>query len=451
MTISRRAFMGGMVGCSAAIAAMAGGRVGNLAFAGEAGVSAASDETLVIVFLRGGCDGLSLVAPYNAPQYTSGRGKLAVPAAGANKALDVQPNNASYDGLFGLHPKAKPLQELYVAGKLAIVHACGLQDDTRSHFDAMDYIERGTPGNKSTGSGWLTRHLRLVGAAGVFPSLAAGSALPSMLLADRTAVSMVNAGEFGLGTHWRYGDKVLDSVGKLYSGGDAFGQAGKRTVEALRAIAAIKKANGDKVPYGPVPGSAYPDHEFGESLQLVAQMIKLEQGLRAATVDFGGWDTHESQGDDGAGYFATQVDVLARGLQAFFNDLPNHQNRLTVVVMSEFGRRLGANTGGGTDHGHGNAMLVLGGNVNGGKFYGRWPGLEDLDQSQDLRITTDYRAVLSDILVRRLGNPDIGKVFPGIDEAIYPPAGMGIVKAAGSPLPPNYAGTEGLFVPLVAR
>jgi uncharacterized protein (DUF1501 family) len=170
------------------------------------------------------------------------------------------------------------------------------------------------------------------------------------------------------------------------------------------------------------PDYPYPNNSFGNSLKLIAQTIKLDLGLRVATVDLGSWDTHENQGVGENGYYSNMVDILSRGLHAFYNDLPNHVNKLTVVVMSEFGRRLGVNASNGTDHGHGNVMFVLGGKANGGKIYGKWPGLEDLDQDQDLRITTDYRTVLSEILMRRMGNNKLGVVFPGLNA--YEPLGV---------------------------
>jgi uncharacterized protein (DUF1501 family) len=197
---------------------------------------------------------------------------------------------------------------------------------------------------------------------------------------------------------------MLNTLKKFYGGTGAFQDAGRRALEVIDAIQSLKNANGGKdLTYTPNPGVTYPSG-LGSSLKLLAQIIKLNMGLQVATVDFGGWDTHENQGTNG-GYFASQVDTLARGLHAFYNDLPNYRTHLTVVVISEFGRRLGANTGGGTDHGHGNVMLVLGEQVNGGKLYGEWPGLVDLDQDQDLKITTDYRSVLGEIVAQRLGNP----------------------------------------------
>jgi uncharacterized protein (DUF1501 family) len=196
--------------------------------------------------------------------------------------------------------------------------------------------------------------------------------------------------------------------------------AGARTLQTINAIRAANPGA-----YTPRAGITYPGGSLGTSLQTVAQLVKMEQGLRIATVDFGGWDTHESQANgDGGGYLPDRLGQLSQGLYALHEDLLDYQSRLTIVVMSEFGRRLGRNASNGTDHGHGNVMMVIGGNVNGGKIYGNWPGLQDLDQGQDLRITTDYRVVLGEILYRRLGNANLGAIFPGLTSSGFSQLGL---------------------------
>ncbi len=445
------------MGCSAAIAAMAGGRVGNLVFANpnETGPAAANDDIFITVFLRGGCDGLSLVSPYDDPIYVAKRGSIAVPdlPESYGGALDINPQNSTFTSSVGLHPSAAPLRELYEGGSLAIIHAAGLNNDTRSHFDAMDYIERGTPNNKNTSTGWLTRHLQVTHPDGMLPMLAAGSAAPNSLLGEPEAVAMNDPRSYGLSGPWqytanndsRYKDAMLNTATRFYTGSDIVQEASKRTIETINAL----RSTADYVPI-----TTYPSGGFGDSLKTIAQMIKLELGLRVATVDLGGWDHHESEGvRETYGPFNRLVAQLAQGLNAFYNDLPNHQGKLTVAVMSEFGRRLGVNQSNGTDHGHGNMMLVLGGQVNGGKVYGRWPGLADeqLDHQQDLAITTDFRTVLSEIVVRRLGNTKLGAVFPGITSDIYSPATkLNIVN--GPDLTPDYTAALGqVFVPLLRR
>jgi uncharacterized protein (DUF1501 family) len=442
MNVTRRQFM---VGCSTAIAAMAGGRVSNVAFATEASANA-TDEILVVVFLRGGCDGLSVVAPYDDPTYVRSRGQIAIPGKGPNAALDLVTGNSTITSSMGLHPHAGPLKELYDARKLAIVHACGLDNDTRSHFEAMDFMERGTPGNSNTANGWITRHLDTSPAGGLLPTLAASSSMPASLRGDSNAVAMSNAGRFAISAPWRYLDgemphSMVNTLKTFYNGSSPLDVAGKRTLDVMETLKARQLV------YTPEPSALYPKDSFGDSLKLVAQMVKLDLGLRVSTVDFGGWDTHDYQGNEGTGYFADRVGVLARGLHAFMSDLDTFEKRLTVVVMSEFGRRLGVNSSSGTDHGHGNVMLVLGGNVNGGKIHGRWPGLEDLDQNQDLRITTDYRTVLSEILIRRLANPNLATVFPGFSG--YKP--LGVMRGTDlQPVTPPVMQHK-VYVPMIVR
>lgn len=433
-----------MMGCSSAIAALAGARINNMVFASEA-QAAANDEVLVVVFLRGGCDGLALISPFDDSRYVSARPNFKTASTGTAAHVQFDPKNSSFASSLGFHFKATPLKELYDANKLAIVHACGLNDDTRSHFDAMDYMERGTPGLKNTSSGWITRHLDVVNAGGLLPSLSAGSSNPTSLLSNSEAVSLNTPKDFGVSTHWRYNGSsnatMYETLRQLYQGSGPIENAGKRTIETIDTL----KSFGD-LTY--TPDYPYPNHSFGTALQTIAQTIKLDMGLRVATVDLGGWDTHESQGVGEGGYYSNLVDVLARGLHAFYNDMASKASKLTVVVMSEFGRRLGVNASNGTDHGHGNVMFVLGGKTNGGKVYGAWPGLEDLDQSQDLKITTDYRTVLSEILIRRLGNNKLGIVFPGF--ANY--KALGLTGSASEDVAPDYTmAQKNVYIPLVRR
>jgi hypothetical protein len=240
--------------------------------------------------------------------------------------------------------------------------------------------------------------------------------------------------DFSLHGHWYYADWQRQALRQMYTGSSWLHEAG---IKSLNALDVIEWSNpGD---YTPGNGAVYPNGGFGNDLQSVAQMIKMQLGLRIVTVDLGGWDTHEWQGDDGTGYFAQQIQQLSEGMAAFYTDLSNHNGtdhtkRLTVVVMSEFGRSFSQNASHGTDHGHGNVMLVMGGTVNGGKVYGQWPGLatEQLYDRRDLQITTDYRRVLSEILIRRLGNPNLGTIFPNY--ADYSP--LGILQ--GSDIAPIY-------------
>jgi len=439
--ISRRGFV---VSCSAAVATLAGTRLDRVAF-GKA-TAAYNQETLVVVFLRGGCDGLSVVLPIAGDDrvlYEEARPDLQVPVTGENAALPLDAN-------FGLHPAAAPLFALYTTGKLAIVHATGLTDSTRSHFDAMQFMESGTPGIKTTSTGWLTRHLQSATNLPLqimMPALSVGNSLANSLLGSQEAIAMSDPDSFSFYGNWRYKDAQRTALRHMYTGNTWLHDAGVQTLNALDVVESANPQN-----YAPANGAQYPGGSFGNNLQVIAQMIKLGVGLRIATVDLGGWDTHEQQGNHGGGYFASLLGTLAQGLAALYTDLDgsgaaNYADRLTVVAMSEFGRRFKENGSGGTDHGHGNVALVLGGNVNGGQVFGRWPGLhpDQLDNHVDLAITTDYRQILSEILIRRLGNPHLGTVFPEYRQ--YAP--LGIVQ--GEDLTPIYEspGNTALFLPIV--
>ncbi|MEZ4736614.1 MAG: DUF1501 domain-containing protein [Caldilineaceae bacterium] len=426
--VTRRGFM---VGCSAGIAAMAGGRLSYVALGSPE--QEPNQEILVAVFLRGGMDGLSAVFPIAGDDrgyYQTSRENIAIPTSGNNAALPLT-------DFFGLHPAGAPLYGLYQDQKLAIIHAAGLTSDTRSHFDAMKYMELGTPDSKSATSGWLTRHLLTAPNAPtevIMPALAVGNLQPTSLAGSTEAIGMTSPNGFSLGGHWLYEDSQRVALRKMYTGSTWLHEAGVQTLNAIDVVEFGNPGN-----YTPENGAVYPNNSFGQNLKTVAQMIKLQLGLRVATVDLGGWDTHEYQGDGGAGYFANQFGSLANGLVALMTDLSNvngtdHTQRLTIVVMSEFGRTFKQNASRGTDHGHGNVMFVVGGKVNGGAVYGSWPGLrtDQLYDRRDLAITTDYRRILSEILIRRLENPMLGQIFPGYRD--YQP--VGIVQ--GADLTPNY-------------
>ncbi len=454
MQWTRREFL---MGCSAAIAAMAAARIGQLAFA-EPAQPQATNEIFVQIFLRGGCDGLSLLSPYDDPYYRNARGTLALPLTGSNAPLRIEPNNPSYNtNSFGLNSRMPHLRDLYSGRQLAFIHACGLTDDTRSHFDAMDYIERGTPGNKTTSSGWITRHLQSQGgSATLLPAVAANSATPTSLLDYAPAVAMGRPDQFKEYTTWRYNRPqenypFLSALREMYnrSSIQPLARAGRRVIQTIDTVRSLGQ-------YTPAAGVSYPSGSFGDALKTVAQLIKADLGLQIATIDFGGWDTHEAQANsDGTGYLPDRLEVLSSGLYAFYNDLVQYHGRLTIVVLSEFGRRLGRNQSNGTDHGHGNVMMVLGGNINGGRIYGTWPGLhpDQLDKRQDLQITTDYRQVLSEILIKRLGNPKLGTVFPGL--ATYSALGI----ARGPDLPPDLSAEQSalasgeyrIFIPAIQQ
>jgi uncharacterized protein (DUF1501 family) len=417
------------------------GGLTHLAFASP-GV-AYNDELLVMVFLRGGVDGLSFVMPIGGSDrgyYEAARPRLRIPATGAGAALPL-------GGIFGIHPSAgtpagptaASLYNYYAAGKVAVVHACGLDHPTRSHFDAMAYMELGTPGSRATPSGWLTRHFQSATNLPpeiVMPSVAVGSNQQASLLSHLETVNMIDAGVFRLDNigHWEWRDEQRVALRQLLmAGGDLVHQS---SLQALDAVGIVETYVSDD--YTPGNGAVYPNSGFGEQMALVAQLAKLDVGLRVAAVDFGGWDTHDGQASGSTGYFADRVATLSQGLAALYQDLDGAglTNRLTVVVQSEFGRRLRENDDYGTDHGHGNFMLLMGGNVNGG-VHGTWPGLrnDQLYDGADLAITTDFRRVLSEVLIRRLGNNRLDVVFPGYTG--YQP--MNVVR--GVDVPPWQTGT----------
>jgi uncharacterized protein (DUF1501 family) len=431
---SRRQFV---VGCSSAIAAMAGTRFGTLLFADPE--LPFNEEVLVVVFARGGLDGLNLVLPVAGPDrghYEAARPYLKVPVA---EALTL-------DGQLGIHPATAPLHELYQEGKLAIIHATGMSEANRSHFDSMAYIELGTPGVKTTDTGWLTRHFASafnIPQQIVMPAISIGSLQTTSLLGDHNAVNMSDPSDFNLQVGpWRWRDAQRLAMRSMYGGDTTWLHSS--SVQALDAMDLIELHAGGG--YTPANGAEYPSGSFGNHLKVVAQMIKLGLGLRVATVDIGGWDTHDGQGDGSGGYFAGKVGELAQGLSALYIDLDgagsqNFARRLTVVLQSEFGRRLRENADRGSDHGHGNVMMVLSGNAIGG-VHGQWPGLanDQLFDGADLAVATDFRRVLSEILIRRLQNNSLGVIFPGYTG--YAP--LGVVE--GTDLAPDYSpGGSGLF------
>ena len=401
--IPRRQFL---QGCSAAIASMAGAKLTNLAFAKQDNPT----DTLVVVFLRGGWDALNVVPPRDGNDrgfYEKARPNI--------KISDLLPLSDQ----FGLHPAMSPLFDLYQAGKAGIIHAVGLDYDTRSHFDAQEFIELGTPGMKSSTSGWITRHLQSQGISSILPVLST-TGQPTSLLNFTPTVNLNTPADFS-----QWGNDLLTSqqnaLRQLYTGDSLLHRAGTRTLDALNIVSPL--VNGE---YQPSNGAFYNDDDFGRQLKTVAQMIKLDAGLRVAAVDFGGWDTHEYQNDGNSGYIADMLGSLASGLANFYLDLDSgYTERLSVVVISEFGRRLVQNESYGTDHGHGSVMFTLGGNVNGGKVFGNWPGLnnDQLYDRADLAVTTDYRQVMSELLSKRLGNSDIESVFPGVSGS-YNPLGL---------------------------
>lgn len=435
MSTTRRGFI---TGCSAAVAAYAGTSFNTLAF-GDPGYN---EEILVTLFLRGGIDGLNMVMPISGADrglYEAARPNIAVPTTGSNAALHLN-SQLGVHAAAGTGPSGAPatLFDLYENGNVVFVTACGMHEDNRSHFDSMNFMELGTPGTLSTGTGWLTRHLQSannIPGEIIMPALAAGNLQQNSLRGSIEAINMSDPDSFSLEVGpWEWRSAQRTALRHLYNGTSWLHQSGTETLDAVDII----ELNGGSGGYTPDNGAVYPGGTLAEHLQTVARMIKLDLGLRIATVDFGGWDTHNGQGDDGGGYFYGHVEELMSALAAFYTDLDGSGNsaytqRLTVVVMSEFGRRLRENDDRGTDHGHGSFVMVMSGNALGG-VKGTWPGLANhqLFDGADLAVTTDYRRVLSEILIRRLQNTNLGVVFPGYTD--YEPLGV----VSGPDLPPVY-------------
>lgn len=365
-------------------------------------VNPSQRDVLICVFQRGGADGLNMVVPHGEAAYYQARPNLAI----------AQPNQQfgaiDLDGFFGLHPSLAPFKEIWDAKQLAIVHACGSPDPTHSHFDAMDYMERGTPGQKSDPRGWLGRHLAATQQSNDSPFRAVGfGSLLQASLRGGSATALTSLEAFNLQANRLELPKLRAAHGQLYRGSGMLVGAAQQTFAALEIMQKLNPSH-----YQPSDGAVYPDSPYGKALKQIAQLIKADLGLEVACADIGDWDTHVNQG--GAdGEMAANLAEFAAGLRAFYTDLSANLGRVTIVTMSEFGRRAAENGGGGTDHGHGNVMFVMGGNVTGG-IYGIWPGLqpEQLYGTGDLAITSDFRDVLAEILRKRLHNQQINELFP---------------------------------------
>lgn len=367
-------------------------------------------HTLVVVFLRGGADGLNLVAPYAEDDYYRLRPTLAIakPGAGEGRLLDL-------DGHFGLNPGLRPLEAPFKDGRLAIVHACGSGDQTRSHFEAMGTMERGLHDRPSAASdGWLARHIAATPERSApLRAVALTSTMPDSLGGVTSALAVPNISDVKLSAlDEDQRTRFMASLARLYGpDGDQMEQAGHATLDVLKTL-----TQSDPNQYQAANGATYPDTDLGRTFRQVAFLIRKEVGLEVACLDFGGWDTHIAQGTT-AGWLTGLATELANSVAAFMTDLGTEMSRVTVVVQSEFGRRLEENSGFGTDHGRGGVMMVAGGGARGGKVYGDWPTLSPGRRvgPGDLDVTTDYRDVLGEVLAKRLQTPDLGRVFPGLD------------------------------------
>ncbi|MFY9675904.1 MAG: DUF1501 domain-containing protein [Terriglobales bacterium] len=415
MTITRRIFLR-----NGALAAI--GTAALPTFLTRAAFGAADPGTrpkrLVVIFQRGAADGLNIVVPHGEAAYYTMRPTINIPK---KAVLDL-------DGFFGLHPAMSSFEPLWKQKHLAIVHASGSPDPTRSHFDAQDFMESGTPGIKATDDGWLNRCLRDLPRANAldpaatdhnsadpsaFRAIALGPSLPRILSGKEPAVALNNLSDFSIGGKNPKAAPIANSFEAMYehSVDAVMHGTGQETFDAVKML-----QSADPAKYNPAAGANYPKGRFGDSLRQLAQLIKANVGVQVAFADIGGWDHHVNEGST-QGQIANVLGDFSQSIAAFWNDLGDLGEDTVVVTMSEFGRTARENGNRGTDHGHANVMFVLGGPVRGGRVYGLWPGLEQsqLYEGRDLAVTTDFRLVLSEAVSRYLGNKDLKTVFPGFE------------------------------------
>jgi len=359
-------------------------------------------DTLVVVFLRGAADVLNMVVPHGEDAYYQLRPSLGI-ARPDDSNTKKEDRTVDLDGFFGFHPTMQPLLEVWQSEHLAIIHACGAPDESRSHFKAMELMERGVDDERGPASGWIGRHLATLNTGNSSPLRAVGMGTrPQRSLSGSVPASALRSiADFHLGGDPRALQQMRAALSTVYQD-DALGQDTLSIMDTLQKL--------DPTNY---QSPNYPDTEFGMSLKQTAMLIKAEVGLEVSAIDLGGWDTHFAQGS-ASGLMPNLMKDLAEGLAAFHADMADHMNQLTTVTMSEFGRRASENGSLGTDHGHGSMMMVMGGNVNGGKVHGQWPGMAEgqLIGPGDLAVTTDYRDVLSEVLTKRLNNSATNEIFP---------------------------------------
>ncbi len=363
-------------------------------------------KVLVAIFQRGAVDGLNMVVPYGEQSYYQARPSIGIPRP------NEQDGVVDLDGFFGLHPRMAPLAPFFKRNELAIVHACGSPDETRSHFDAQDYMESGTPGVKSTKDGWLNRYLHAKEheSASPFRAVALAAQLPRSLQGTSPALAINQINQFGIRAGQQSGAMQSTFESEYAQAADALLNSTGR--EAFSAVKMLQNVN--TATYAPGGGADYPNSAFGGALKQIAQLIKSDLGLEVAFTELTGWDTHVQQGNS-VGQLANRLDDFAKAIAAFGTDMGDQMADVVLVTMSEFGRAVQENGNRGTDHGHGNAMFILGGPVQGGKVYGKWPGLSPAQrwEGRDLAITTDFRDVFGEIVTAHLGAKDISQIFPG--------------------------------------
>lgn len=414
MQISRRYFLK-----NGAIAMLGMASLPSFLQRAVAETAATGKKKMVVLFQRGAMDGLNVVVPFGERNYYAMRPTIAIPPpqnGSTDAALDL-------DGFFGLHPSLQPLQPLFRKGQLAIVQAVGSPDPTRSHFDAQDFMESGTPGLKATDNGWLNRALLSMPEEkpSPFRAVAFGPYLPRTLQGSSPAVAIPDLKQFKMNGPQQTVEGGFEAM-YAQTVDAAMRGVGNETFEAIDQL---KKINPDS--YQPDNGAEYPKNRFGQSLQEIAELFKANVGLEVAFLDSGGWDHHVNEGGV-QGQLSNLLRDLGQGIAAFHQDMGDRMGEVVFVSMSEFGRTARENGNRGTDHGHANCMFVMGGGVKGGRVYSRWPGMSEgeLYQGRDLAVTTDYRSVIGEIMTKHLGNRDLKTVFPGF--ANDPKQFLGMIK-----------------------
>jgi uncharacterized protein (DUF1501 family) len=391
---------------------------------GAATLGNARGKVLICLFQRGAADALNVVVPHGEAAYYRARPTIAVPRptlATPNAAIDL-------DGFFGLHPSLAPFKAMWTQGILAPVHAVGSPSSTRSHFDAQDYMESGTPDDKGTQDGWLNRYLAARGTcedcAGtsdkghgkngdLFRAISMTQQTPRILMGPAPSIALNAIGEFGLRGN-------AEAIETMYATGraDVVHAAGGEMIEAMKALRAANPQQ-----FTPQNGATYPNSQFGQRLKQIVQLIRADVGLEVAFADVGGWDTHVNQGG-ATGQLAQRLGDFATSIEALVKDLGDRMSDVVIMTMSEFGRTARQNGSGGTDHGHAGCLFVIGGPVKGGKVFGQWPGLEreQLNEGRDLALTTDFRSVFGEVVRKHLGAGALDRVFPG-----FTPAEIGLL------------------------
>jgi len=381
--------------------------------------SAPRGDVFVYIFLRGAADALNMAVPHGEDEYYRVRPTLGI-SRPDDLSAPADARTVDLDGFFGLHPALSPLLPIWQEKQLAIIHAAGAATDfDHSHFKAQELIERGLDTPQGPASGWLGRHLASLNTGNHSPlrGVSVSERVAPSLRGSVPVTALRSIADFHLGGNTRAIPHMQTALAALYRYGDPLDAAAREALDTMQAVGALEPER-----YRPAFGAEYPDDDFGRGLRQVAMLVKAEVGLEVACLDVGDWDTHIAQGGS-SGWMASQMASLAGGLLAFYTDLARRRQSLTVAVMSEFGRRVKENGGAGTDHGHGGVMFLLGWHIAGGQVHGRWPGLhpELLAGPGDLAVTTDYRDVLAEIVVRRLNNPQVDAVFPG-----HQPAFIGV-------------------------